>query len=324
MKHEEEDEIRRLLGKARQGEYADDFEREAAEGFMAMGTIRDAELSKESLDRRIAPLFGKTKKSLMIYWGMAAGLLVMIGFSIFFLRGSGTLETRRQLSESSHSVKDAIISQAPATAKEMTEPTLERTETKATPVVSPEKQVTRQAPELATGAGKAPEQPEQAPAGSADQMMVSADADSKSDDIKENEASVEMPESRDAATAYEPETSPVPKKRANFSRSSAPPANETPQVTAAAANNAAGAPAPGEAGGCLMANLRKKLPPELRKEFRAKATVMNGKVSKVEFDRRSGLGKQEEKKIDSLLLSTDPGCPGIPPGEGEILLHYEP
>ena len=64
----------------------DDFEKEALEGF---GTLNDVKLSEklnEELNSKINEVYFKqgTKKNSLAFMSMAAGLLLMIGVSIFF------------------------------------------------------------------------------------------------------------------------------------------------------------------------------------------------------------------------------------------------
>ncbi len=77
--------LEELLRKAQSAEPADDFEREAAEGFKGLSGEQEAFDLKERLDRRIAPLF-KDRKSHKNQWLAAAGVLLVVALTVFFLR----------------------------------------------------------------------------------------------------------------------------------------------------------------------------------------------------------------------------------------------
>src|SRR4051812_26571287 len=63
---------------------ADDFEREALEGFSLLGNDEDILAAKKDLDQRMQPVLAREKKS-RVYWYAAAALLIVCGFSIFIL-----------------------------------------------------------------------------------------------------------------------------------------------------------------------------------------------------------------------------------------------
>lgn len=69
----------------------DDFEKEALEGFAMLDSLEDAFDQKDKLDARIyQKVFAEEKKSRRgTYWFAAAGLFLVIGFSIYFIRDSG-------------------------------------------------------------------------------------------------------------------------------------------------------------------------------------------------------------------------------------------
>src|ERR1044072_4728334 len=73
----------------------DDFEREALEGFDLLENKEEALKLKKELDSKIySGVFRSGKKKQGIYWYAAAGLLLIIGFSIYYLRMSPLSEEK--------------------------------------------------------------------------------------------------------------------------------------------------------------------------------------------------------------------------------------
>jgi hypothetical protein len=74
----------------------DDFEKEALDGFAVLDNDEDAIALKEKLDTRIhSEVFSKEKKATPLYWLAAAGLLLVIGLSVFFMVNNQALETKK-------------------------------------------------------------------------------------------------------------------------------------------------------------------------------------------------------------------------------------
>lgn len=90
-------ELEALLAKKNShGEGLDDFEKEALDGFAKLDNDEDAIALKEKLDTRIhSEVFSKEKKSTPLYWLAAAGLVFVIGLSIFFMLNNQALETKK-------------------------------------------------------------------------------------------------------------------------------------------------------------------------------------------------------------------------------------
>ncbi len=64
----------------------DDFEKDALEGFNTLSSPEEILEVKSQLDKRIyAEVFSEKKSTLKIYWYAAAGLILLIGFSVYFL-----------------------------------------------------------------------------------------------------------------------------------------------------------------------------------------------------------------------------------------------
>ncbi len=64
----------------------DDFEKDAFEGFETLNSQQDAFELKASLDKKITQkLFSEKKETKKIVWYAAAGLFLVIGFSVFFI-----------------------------------------------------------------------------------------------------------------------------------------------------------------------------------------------------------------------------------------------
>jgi hypothetical protein len=70
-------------------ESLDDFEKDALEGFNSLESPEEALDIKSQLDKRIYnEVFSKKKSGIKIYWYAAAGLFLMIGFSVFLFWNS--------------------------------------------------------------------------------------------------------------------------------------------------------------------------------------------------------------------------------------------
>ncbi len=64
----------------------DDFEKDALEGFQSLESEHDALELKSQVDKRIyAEVFSEKKSTPKIYWFAAAGLVLVVGLSIFFI-----------------------------------------------------------------------------------------------------------------------------------------------------------------------------------------------------------------------------------------------
>lgn len=113
--------LKELLNK----QQADDaFEQEALEGFSILGSD-EAMKTKEQLDARIYLAVFSRQKSSSGYWFAAAGLLLVIGLSVYFIsNGSGApskdlaLSTEQRHEELSPALPEQKIMPAPAEAKE--------------------------------------------------------------------------------------------------------------------------------------------------------------------------------------------------------------
>lgn len=88
----ESDKLKALLDKANTADNLplDDFEKDAMEGFALISDKEDVFELKHSLDKRMyEEVLKKTeKRETKVYWYAAAGLFLIIGFSIYFLRNN--------------------------------------------------------------------------------------------------------------------------------------------------------------------------------------------------------------------------------------------
>lgn len=98
----------------------DEFEKEAMEGFDLLDSREEAFELKHRLDQRIQKVFEKAKKKNNFYWYAAAGLILIIGFSVYFLRMS-PLSKQEEL---------AVTTSVPHEAKKMQVQDLPKTESK--------------------------------------------------------------------------------------------------------------------------------------------------------------------------------------------------
>jgi len=131
--------LKELLNK----QQADDaFEQEALEGFSALGSD-EAMKAKERLDARIYPAVFSDQKSRAGYWLAAAGLLLVIGLTVYFIsNGSGApskdlaLSTEQRHEELSPALPEQKIMPAPAKEEKTARPVAE-----PKPAAAPAKEV---------------------------------------------------------------------------------------------------------------------------------------------------------------------------------------
>lgn len=100
---QDEEKLKDFLNK-KPGDAADDFEKEALEGFAMLGDEKEIRDLKEKTDRKVAEalLAEESKAPVSRYWYAAAGLLLCIGLSVFFVTKNDKI-----------SEKDLAINQAP-------------------------------------------------------------------------------------------------------------------------------------------------------------------------------------------------------------------
>ena len=87
--------LKELLNKNKgsEGTPLDDFEKEALEGFATLKNEEEILDLKEKLDTRVyKEVFTRERKPAKTYWYAAAGLLLIIGFSVYFLQNSSLKE----------------------------------------------------------------------------------------------------------------------------------------------------------------------------------------------------------------------------------------
>lgn len=316
-----EDEIKRLLQKAERGELSHDFEREAAEGFRAAGEV-ESRRAMQSLDSRAESLFRHDKNNAFVYWGMAAALVLIVGLTVFFLRGSDALEPSKQLGQASHSETDARLGPPPPV-----EPAAEETVAK-----NKKNSKTKQA-EHRTSRSVAPQKEEK-------QLPVTAHAEEDAMTLAEPPAAVAaasgsmerfqsgessatvMTETKDDRSAG-PEEKPE-RRPARYKKSAAPAAGVPAQPSAqgAEATIPSEAPGPQSLADCLQHQLRERLPAWFSKEFTATVSVANDKIMSVDFPRQSGLSDREKAAADSVLVILNPKCPGVPSAETDVKISY--
>lgn len=85
MNNNPNNELNDFLNKSKQN-LINDFEKDAFEGFESLQSIEDAIELKASLDKKIAPLFAQKKQNYRVIWYAAAGLLLVIGLTVFFIQ----------------------------------------------------------------------------------------------------------------------------------------------------------------------------------------------------------------------------------------------
>jgi hypothetical protein len=85
MNNNQNNELNDFLNKSKQN-LQDDFEKDAFEGFESIESKEEAFELKASLDKKIAPLFAEKKQNFRVIWYAAAGLILVIGLSVFFIQ----------------------------------------------------------------------------------------------------------------------------------------------------------------------------------------------------------------------------------------------
>jgi hypothetical protein len=113
--------LKQLLDKTNNGEGtpADDFEREAFEGYSQLSGTEEALEAKAALDNKIYPaLFEQpaSGKPLRVYWLAAAAVLLLIGFSVYFILDDQIVKTADIAINQSES--QAKVADQPQNAKE--------------------------------------------------------------------------------------------------------------------------------------------------------------------------------------------------------------
>jgi hypothetical protein len=82
--------------KNQENQSMDDFEKEAMEGFDMLKDEKEIADLKNALDQKIySEVFSEKKKSPAVYWYAAAGLLLVIGFSVYFVLGTGAVKENK-------------------------------------------------------------------------------------------------------------------------------------------------------------------------------------------------------------------------------------
>ncbi len=101
--------LKDFLGKKNQEHQGmDDFEKEAMEGFDMLKDEKEIVDLKNALDQKIyGEVFSEKKKSRGVYWYAAAGLLLVIGFSVYFILGTGAVKENTLAIHKEEPSKDA-------------------------------------------------------------------------------------------------------------------------------------------------------------------------------------------------------------------------
>lgn len=168
MKNEnkpEQDKLKAFLGK-QPDETTDEFEREALEGFAMLENEQEILELKSQTDAKVNAALQVKRSKKTTYWFAAAGLLLCIGLTVFFVSQQGTLEDNRvaieekalsaeQLSPADHTNTDGALatsdSLAPTQYKSVNPVVSSRMDQRAAAPVPPETSQER----LSESAGKA-------------------------------------------------------------------------------------------------------------------------------------------------------------------------
>ncbi|MDX2173596.1 MAG: hypothetical protein SFY56_10765 [Bacteroidota bacterium] len=119
MNNNPNNDLNDFLNKSNQN-LQDDFEKDAFEGFEMFDSKEEAFELKAALDKKIAPLFAEKKQNFRVIWYAAAGLILVIGLTVFFIQ-----------TNSDSIVKTKDVSMLDIPKKEMVEGKPEETETTA-------------------------------------------------------------------------------------------------------------------------------------------------------------------------------------------------
>lgn len=85
MNNNPNNDLNDFLNKSHQN-LEDDFEKDAFEGFDMLDSKEEAFELKAALDKKIAPLFAEKKQNFRVIWYAAAGLILVIGLTVFFIQ----------------------------------------------------------------------------------------------------------------------------------------------------------------------------------------------------------------------------------------------
>ena len=311
-----------FLRKAGKGQLEDEFEREAAEGYSMLEPAEAHEL-KARTDRRVASLFSRGKRKQAVKWSMAAGVVLIISMTVYFLRPQVSSDHSKVVQNDISEKKEEVMPRtvpAPETEKSA------RLEEKPAPVnkskASPPPAMGRQPETALATEAEAPGKD----AGKTETIIPEQTVELTAAGKQEEEA---MPpartdESSSTAAGYAAEKVAV---------QSAPPekSKDAPSKKHA---RAASKPAPAAArenadtydlgGSQLNLILRKKLQPKVETAFSAIVTIKEGVVKNVDFI-SDGLSKSEKKEIGKTLreLTAEELRP-TDVTNGEIKLDYRP
>jgi hypothetical protein len=311
-----------FLRKAGKGQLEDDFEREAAEGFSMLEPGEAHEL-KAQTDRRVASLFSYGKRKQAVQWSIAAGVVLVISMTVYFLRPEVSSDHSRVVQNDISEKKEEVMPRtvpAPETEKAA------RIEEKP-------------APKNKSEAPPSPAMGKQAEA------ALAAEAEATGEDAGKTET-ITPEQTVELTAAGKPEEQAMPPARADeTSRIAAGYAADKVAVQSAPSERskdapskkharAASEPAPAAAresadtydpgGSQLNLILRKKLQPKVETAFSAIVTINEGVVKNVDFI-SNGLSKSEKKEIGKTLreLTAEELRPtGVT--NGEIKLDYRP
>ncbi|WP_317896611.1 hypothetical protein [Aurantibacillus circumpalustris] len=149
----------------------DDFDKEAMEGFANLDEEEILDLKTKLDSRAYSEIFITEKKSNMAYWYAAAGLFLVVGFSIYFILNS-SLSKREDLALESNSLPKDEIQKTLETQNEKTSSSVLTDELKHNETVSAKKPQEKNAMTFKNNQ-KEPEAENNKEIRSADQKLVS-------------------------------------------------------------------------------------------------------------------------------------------------------
>lgn len=319
MKNEnkpEQDKLKAFLGK-QPGETADEFEQEALEGFAMLENEQEILELKSQTDAKVNAALQVKRSKKTTYWFAAAGLLLCIGLTVFFVSQQGTLEDNRvaieekalsaeQLSPADHTNTDGALATSDSLA-----PTQYKS---VNPVVSSRMDQTAAAPvpsetsqeRFSESAGKASPstqagaEPEKTAEALANLPLAKDEGAAPTNDAKAvslEDISNEDREEHVAVVSAQPEskTKKALRKKAESEPATAP---------ASASYESALAICWYEGGDQrLQQDLKKELlKRQLDRPFKANLSVAtNGTVERVEFLNGKEFNRDEKKELEAVL-----------------------
>lgn len=313
--------------KAQDNGAMDDFEREALDGFALLENEKKALDLKEKLDNRIyAEMFTEKKNSPARYWYAAAGLLLVIGFSVYFLR---ILPPKKQDLAVHSPLREEVVTSPPPEKKEPEPAFVQAPQAPSALKAIPKKQENAPEQELKVTAAEdyAPANRTSEPVAMAEKgapVIAPVPVNSAAGIETMSKKEMQKEEKEDLA-AFSAKDAPAPKSTTDELKRKSIQTASQPAPASSPGFNAPGAPTCAYTGGetALNKDLRQALDEkQLLQKFDATLFIntKTGKVEKVVFTNSYDLSKAQQKEISAVLKELNKFCTS---GDGKKTAEYK-